>query len=727
MMLQQLFSRALTRLAVCALFSSISISSFAEELLNFEVAESGVYQVTHEQLLAKGLDLSGEPLSNLALLNLGVSVPLQLTGSNADPSSFGPGARMRFLGESLDTLYTKTNIYTLTLDAAKQRLITPESITAPARVAYASSYLATKSYAPQNEYTFASPDPQEPWYAMRVSALRQSAREVINIELPHYVPGGNSGSTKARVSMKVWGATSMLGATPDHHVKVEFNGQPIIDQTFDGFSKQEYEAEVSNLVVGDNAVALNLPLDHGYDFDAVNLDSITIKYPRAFVAEDDQLLFESGFKKFLIRGFKRSDIEVYRKSPGSGVTSLSQAKVSARCDTSSAECAVVFGGGSDIVSKYYVVTGGSVKSPGLSFLPVVEDITSGGAEYLIITHPDFIAGPGEVDYLSQLRNDLAGSFAGVDVVDVEQIYAQFGHHIFDPQAISDYIKYSADNRGTSLVLLVGGDIFDYHGYQNPDAQSFIPSIYAATGAMMNFAPVDAKYVDLNGDNIPNLAIGRLPVRTVEELGVLIAKRTAFINRDYSQKAVFAADEFDDLRQYSFKLDALSAQQQYFGDWDVVGAYLDDQSALETRNAIAGAINEGVSMTSFFGHSSTSQWSFSGLFTGVDAANLSNAGRPTIVTQWGCWNTYYVNPNEDSMGHRFLMEGAQGAVGVLGATTLTTARHEKVLASKFYKYIDRGDSLGEAMKNAKIEFAATDPEALDVILGWTLLSFPELTL
>jgi len=30
-------------------------------------------------------------------------------------------------------------------------------------------------------------------------------------------------------------------------------------------------------------------------------------------------------------------------------------------------------------------------------------------------------------------------------------------------------------------------------------------------------------------------------------------------------------------------------------------------------------------------------------------------------------------------------------------------------------------------NAKAEFAQQNPEALDVILGWTLLGFPELTL
>jgi len=716
-------------LAKFAIFLSTLIASNhigAEQLLNFEVQQNGVYQVTHEQLVDAGLDLSGEPIRNIALLNLGESVPIHLTGSSNDATVFGAGAVIHFIGDELTTLYTNTNIYTLSLQAAQQRLIQPESISIPTRLSYASSYLATKSYAPQNEYTFASPDPQEPWYANRVTALQQSAREVINLDLPDYVPGGNTGFTKASMEMKLWGATSLPGAIPDHHVKVEFNGEALIDETFDGFTKQEFSTEVSNLVVGQNSVAINLPLDHGYDYEAVNLDSITVKYPRAFVAENDQLTFKSTFKKFLLRGFNRADIQVYRRSVGN-TTLLTQTQIATSCEQGGGECAIRFGGGNELVSEYYAVTGASVLTPVIDFLPVTEDITSGSAEYLIITHPDFLAESHETDHLAALSNDLANQFSSVDVVDVDQIYAQFGDHIFGPQAIADYIKFSATNRGTQTVLLVGGDIYDYHDYQNTGAQSFIPSIYVSTGELMNFAPVDAKYVDLNDENLPLLAIGRLPVRTMSELGTLVDKRTAYLNRTYSQRAVFSADKFDDLREYSFKLDALSLQQQYFGDWDISTAFLDDDVPATARGKIVAAINDGVSLTSFFGHSSTSQWSFSGLFNGFDAANLSNAGRPTIVTQWGCWNTYYVNPREDSMGHRFMMEGAQGAVGVLGATTLTSARNEQQLATKFYKYIQQGESLGEAMKNAKAEFAATDPNALDVILGWTLLGFPELTL
>jgi len=48
----------------------------------------------------------------------------------------------------------------------------------------------------------------------------------------------------------------------------------------------------------------------------------------------------------------------------------------------------------------------------------------------------------------------------VRVVNVEDIYAQFGGGIFDAQAIKAYIRHAVVNMGVRYVLLVGGDTYD---------------------------------------------------------------------------------------------------------------------------------------------------------------------------------------------------------------------------------------------------------------------------
>lgn len=698
----------------------------AEDVLNLNVNSDGIYQVSHQELVAFGLNIAGEPINRLALMNLGEPVQIEVQGSTADPSKFGPGAYIRFVGKGLDTLYTDTNVYTLRLDSDAHRAIEAESIPIPRRAAYASSYLATRKYAPQNAYSFASPDRKDAWYADRVLALNKPAQQDFFIELDEYVPGGNTGGTRAKLKTKLWGGTDLSGPSDDHHVRFKFNGQQVIDETFDGFSKKEISAVLTNPREGSNNIRMEMPLDQGFAYEAVNVDSIEVSYPRGFVAENDALSFLSTFNKFLVRGFSSSNIQVYRESVAGQLSTLTSTRPTGQCNATQPRCRVSFGGTGKL-STYHVFSDTSIKTPIMSFLPINEDIRSGNAEYLIITHPDFIAEANETDHLGRLVDSLKEQFTSVDVVDVEHIYAQFGHHIFDPEAIRDYIKYAHDERGLQMVLLVGGDIYDYRGFENRGARSFIPSIYVPTDSLINFAPVDAKYVDFNNQQVPQLPIGRLPVRSMQELGVLMDKRSAYMDRSYTKRALFAADGVDELRQYSFKLDGEMVKEDFFQGWDVETAYVDDLGVSAARAKIIEQINAGTSLTSFFGHSSTNQWTFDGMFNGFDAANLANENRPTIVTQWGCWNTYYVNPNEDSMGHRFMMEGNRGAVAVMGATTLTTASHERLLARLVFDRLTKGESLGLAITNAKKEFAQSRPDALDVILGWTLLGFPELVL
>jgi hypothetical protein len=136
----------------------------------------------------------------------------------------------------------------------------------------------------------------------------------------------------------------------------------------------------------------------------------------------------------------------------------------------------------------------------------------------------------------------------------------------------------------------------------------------------------------------------------------------------------------------------------------------------------------VALTSYVGHSGPTEWTFDGLFNSADAAGLTNMLEPTIVTQWGCWNTYYVEPLENTLAHEFLLNGEQGAAAVLGASTLTEAQHERELAKKLYEQLFQpGITLGEAVLQAKKNYVASAPADADVILGWTLLGDPALVL
>jgi len=710
--------------AAAMLMAAIVPTAHAQETvdwINLATTEAGIHEITYEAMAADGIDLEGLFADEISLVNAGESVPVQVTGGD----TFGPGSSIVFVAEQIDTLYTNRNIYTVRSGGVAPRMV-DESTFYPVRAPFATSYLGSTKYAPQNRYSFTSPDESDPWFAMRMLATNSPVTETVSVRLDDVAVGGNSGSTRAKMSVNVWGASDLPGSN-DHRVQIGINQVTLMDERFSGLNEKSFEMDLdeSFILEGGNEVEITLPTQDGFSFDAINVNEIEVKYPRKFIAQDNRLSFPSQFNKFRIRGFEATgtdengrpdlDVIVLREKDGE-LVNVDNARVFCRNG-----CTVDFGGSGEL-ANYYVSANPHV--PETQALVVPEDITSGNARYLIISHPDFIGSAGN-NQLEQLANDLQSEMGSADIVDVEQIYAQYGGHVFDPTAIKRYISFAHANRGTRYVLLVGGDVYDYRQFENENASSFIPSLYAATGSNISFAPVDPKYVDLDDDNVPDMPIGRLPVRTTAQLTQLLNKRQAYNNRSYSGSALMVADAFDEIQQYDFAQDANRVASRYLSNFQISTAYVDDLGTRNARNTLTNRINQGVTLTAFFGHSSTNQWSFNGLLTGNDAARLNNVGRPTVVTQWGCWNAYYVSPNEDSMGHRFLMEGEQGAVAVMGATTLTDANAERELAELVFMRLSQGERLGDAVTNAKQEFARENPDHLDVLLGWTILGSPEL--
>ena len=699
-------------LVLSALIPSAHAATLAEEVVNLQTTEAGIYNVSYAALQDYGLE--GISVAEFALLNKGESVPVHVVGSTANPAVFGEGSSIRFIAEQVTTLYSDTNVYTLGLDAANATSVSVVNTAIPTG-ATATAYLAKATFAPQNNYSFASPDTEDPWSASQlVGTTDAPVSETVTLELDRYAVGGNTGSTQAKLRVNVWGMSSL--GEDDHHVQVSMNGKQVVSERFAGLSEQEYNVDLDNARNGNNRVTVSLPMDTGYAYDAVSMNEVEVNYPREFAAIDGRLDFASTFNKFQIDELPLSAEYVVMTEQGGAVEVQTNVESSRRCGD---VCSIRFAGRAG-VTEYYVSTLESLHTPVLAALPLEQNITQGQAKYLVISHPDFIGVPSLTNFMS----DITAQMGSAKLVDVEAIYAQFGDHLFDPAGIKDYIAYAAENLGTETVLLVGGDVYDYHQFENEDAMSFIPSIYAPTGNNINFAPVDAKYVDFDDDNVPDLSIARLPVRTEAQLNSLMSKRASYLARDYQGKVLMVADEYDDLQQYDFAGDATEVANTYLSGFDISRAYVDEVGVSQARAITAAKINEGQSLTSFFGHSSTNQWSFNGLFTGNDAAGLNNIGKPTVVTQWGCWNAYYVSPNEDSMGHRFMMEGDQGAVSVMGATTLTDATAERALAMLVFENISNGQNLGDAILNAKQAYALVYPNDLDVLLGWSLLGFPE---
>ena len=679
--------------------------------VDLRVTQTGLQRASYEALAAAGLDLAGVNTNQLALLNRGAAVPLRLvaaTGNGKKASSFGPGGYIEFWGEALDTLYTGTNVYTLLREPSSSRSIGSDART-PSGTPPA-FYMDTVRVERNLRYSFGSPI-ADPWYDTRMLAFTSPATFNLNLAVDGYV----AGAAPATLTVELWGST-VWPASPDHHVKVALNGVALSDTTYDGRVAHTVTAQLPAGVLqeGTNTLTLTVPGDLGTDFDLQSLESYSITYPRAFAARGGRLDFTAAGPSFKVTGLGSSSVVAYRLD-ASGPVQLSGVQVQAG---GGGYQATLPGGAQP--ARYFVADAAGVFGPAVQAARAYTDITSGNADYLMISHPAFAGGLGSLVGMHQ----SAGR--SVKVVDVEDVYAQFSHGILDPQAIRAYVAHAVQRMGTQYVLLVGGDSYDYRNYLGAGSTSFLPTLYAATGNLIFFAPADPLFADVSGDGVPDVPIGRFPVRTLAELDAMIAKTAQYAGKDYGHTAVMAADRFDAVAKMSFKFHSDQILEQLGQDWGAQRAYLDDLSLSDARSALLAAINAGTALTSYVGHSGPTAWTFSGLFSSADAAGLSNSGRPTVVVQWGCWNTYHVEPLYNTLGHNFLLFGDRGAAAVLGSATLMETESALRLSEKLAPLIgSSGTTVGSAVTAAKQALAAEAPELVDAILGWTILGDPAL--
>ena len=672
--------------------------------LNLLVDQSGLYRLTYEEILAFGIDPAGIPLNRLELSYQDRPVPLYVQASGR---LFGPGDYLEFHGSALDSPYSHTNIYQLSLG---RRLAMPVDRSPIPNQTPPASYLATVTVDNNRAYSPLSPT-GNPWYQETILAYTTPVARHYPITIDQYVAGGGPAS----LSVHMWGYTDWLESAPDHHVIVEFNGVPVAEELFDGIVDRSLTLTLPDglLQEGSNTLTLRLPGDTGVAWDMLALDSYSVTYPRAFVANGGQLTFTAAGEVFAVYGLPGRDTVVYRLDD-SGLTKLGRVRQFTANDGST----IAAFRGSAQPATYLVSSASALTAPGLAAGRAPINLLDQPADYLVIAHADFLAG------IQPLVDYHAAEGLSTRVVDVADIYATYSGGAVDPHAIRAYIADAAAGMGTKYVLLVGGDTYDYFDYLGQGSISFLPTLYAATGNLVQFAPVDPLYTDLNGDNVPDLAIGRFPVRTAAELDNLVAKTLAYANKDYSQTALFAADAASGVMSYAAESDNLINQLP--AGWMVDRAYIDDIGLAAARAALLDGLNSGVALTSFFGHSGTTRWTFQGLFNAADAAALTNAGRPTVVSQWGCWNTYHVSPAYNTVAHQFLLAGDRGAAAVLGASTLTLSSSDKALGGLLTPYmVQSGLRLGQAIQLAKADLAQTQPELIDVLLGWTLLGDPAL--
>lgn len=658
------------------------------------VTQSGVQQVTYEQLLAGGVDLKGVRATDIAVTDRKGPVAIEVTGS----TRFGPGSTIQFLGEPLDALYTATNVYWVHVDKTLAKRIANLTTAPPTAGTPVTTYAATTVVNDNYLYSVTAPG-SDPWYdkfALSIGGTPKTVSTTVDIADP--VAG-----QPATVSVDMWGVS--FGPTPDqHHVRLSVNGTVISDTHFDDTARLNLQgsAPAGLLHAGSNTIDVTVVGDTGVFVDIVAVNTWSVAFQRSNVAQDGRLDLNAAGQRIDVNGLPSGTVYAYRVAANGTVSRL----------TTRVSAATVSVAGTPAAARYVFSAAGSVRAPGVTPMRPTADLTGGTADYVMITNGVLTSA------LAPLVAHHQGLGRTVKVVDVADIYQAYSHGIVDAAAIDAYLAKAVPTLGAKWVLLAGNDSFDYRNYLGLGAFSLIPSVYGPTGQSITFAPLDGAYADLDADGVPDVALGRLPARTPAELTMMIDKTLEYANTP-QHSAVLASDTNDGI-DYAAINDDLAAR---LPGWSVQRSDMDRSDIDTARNTLLGAMQQGVGLTMFLGHSSSTDWTEMGLFNTGDVAALT--GPPTAVVQFGCWNTYYVAPGADSLAHTLMLDPDGGAAIVMGSSTLSAASDDIILA-KFLtdQLASNQKTVGEAVLAAKKAMRQSEGSAVpDVQLGWNILGDP----
>ena len=720
------------------------------------INRTGMYQITYSELRRAGANPLGIELGTLKMENRGRRVGLHIFDNNTD-GRFDRDDSIVFYGVApIGDRFTDTNVYWLSWggvgssqvdvrDAAPKtsNALTPLAFKKTARFEQDRKYdrlLDVKSEGADHYF----------WESLTGGTDIRFSQKDFQIQLPYAVRGQLNPDAEIRI--KFQGASHERNAR--HQARILFNSaqlEPVAEWRQQAAPLVARKIESQRFSNPEDMNILRIIAEDRNDTPAGEpdfyLDWFEIDYWHTFEASEGVLAFNSeteprrtGRVQYRVANFLRPEVDVYRIHDDNIVAKLANGRIERKGGTFQ----LTFEDSVTSPTSYFAVERGQY-SQVAQITPAKPSVISdpaNQADYIIISHHDFIA---EIQPLAAFRRSQGLS---VMLVDVEDVYDQFNHGIFNPIAIQKFLRHTYNHWRApkpTYVLLVGDAHYDYKGaivkrYRevlNRDYDLYpiyVPTFHGWSPASGETA-MDHHFVTISGDDpLPDMFIGRLPVQSPHELGDMVKKIINYeTNRQpglWQGRLMQVADnEVNNVGDDIFERASKQLIEEYIPvGYDTRKVYLRQIGSPErTNQAILTTIDEGVLIVEYSGHGGTQTWADEGIFRIADAESLGNAHLPFVITTT-CLNGQFDQPlqfGQHSLSEQFLM-GSAGAIGVLSATRLTYATVNSEFDKNLFTSIFtiKPSTLGAIIADAKTQFIMTAPQLwIPGVTQYTLFGDP----
>lgn len=675
------------------------------------IEEDGLYELTYTELQLAGLPVNEIDPQTFQMYYLGNEMAIQVIGE--DDLKFDVGDAIIFYGQGIDSKYAAENVYWLTYgDTSGLRMEIRDGT--PLGENIPPYYMASLHLEENHIYRSILPgaDELERFYWAMILTSNEGGiwSNEFYLEEP-YIGAG-------LLQIALFGSLQIAAVNPDHHAIISINGTPVADVEWDGLTWAGdglVEAAIPEglLVPGLNTLTIFLPNDTGYTIDFIQVDWAKINFPNTFSVKTgkDALAFSydiSGIWKFQVEGFTSDALVAYDVSNPWEVAVFDNDSLV--IENLGSEYRVTFE--DEIVSKkdYLVAAESTIEM--VLHDDIVQDTpsdlysTDHQADYIVISHQAFI------DEAKALSDHRASQGLSTMLVDVQDVYDEFGFGVVGATAIREFLAYTAVSwqaPAPSYVVLVGDGHYDPKNYLVNNRTSYIPPYLAMVDPWIGETAADNRYVTFAGpESLPDMILGRLSVNSPAEASAFIEKIISYeqtpAEGNWSKEvlaAAGAADSAGDFAAYSDNLIADTLPEPYQAERVYYGVTHTDIA--EAVAALKAGINSGKLIVNFIGHGFAKGWSAQRnppdiFLQTTDVAGFTNDGKYPIFLAMTCTEGYFIDPTVQAFGEVVTSAENKGAIASWSPTGQgVSGAHDYMDRGFFEAVFEYGaSSLGEAI-------------------------------
>lgn len=515
-----------------------------------------------------------------------------------------------------------------------------------------------------------------------------------------------------------------------HTINVSVNSIPVVyntdtgslDFTWLGIGEYNFQRNVKSFVSGDNTIRIKVFRN---TTDNLYLNYIAVDYTRLYAVSSGQTIIaqatqnDNKIVRYHVPDAAHTDLEIYRVSGFAQTGRI----------TGSIQAGILYFVAQGQSGTSYIITRPSEYYSPLNIVSVtpvdlVEDISR--LDNVIISADDYSEQAEALVDIYYERWNIRSK-----VVKQSDIFNQFNGGHPDPAAIRQYLRHLYFNLPSpriTTVTLIGLGTMDWRNFSGQAASRNKLIVYQR-GSIAS----DDYFVMMSSSLYPELAVGRYPVRSTNELNNMISNLQRYSSNTtggwWRNSMVMLGDDLfngstgsyenihtrqvesaDNVVNPSILVDKIFAWEYEYDEF---------QNKPGARNDMISAINDGRLVWYYIGHGSYDKLGAEDYFNGAtDMGRFNNPDKLPVFMAASCKVSHFDYWGFESLGQKVVLLNNLGAIASYSATRISAPYSNGPMMELLLNNLaNLRNPLGYSIMAAKISYTqSNDNDATYVLLG-----------